>query len=82
MRRVDVSARIANPTDKTFVFPQGDFTLKVTKPDGSLQTHTAKVDGGYFELGPGGEATATFSFTPTQRNGNYSWSGETWYYEK
>ncbi len=79
VQKVKVSAKIENKTSKTFIFPEGDVSLKMTRDGTELKT--PKAQNGYYEMEPGLSMTAEFEVSTTQ-NGNYSWRAVTWFYEK
>lgn len=75
---VKVDVRIANRTNRTFVFPDGEITLRWTRGD---QDFPRSARQGRFEMTPGAELIATFE-VPVVHDGAYSWDAVSWYYAR
>lgn len=75
---LEISVRIVNDTDKTFILPEGEVQIALTR-DGE-PARSPVVREGRFEMNPGAELRANFKI-PISQDGSYEWQGQTWFYE-
>lgn len=75
---LEISVRIVNETDETFIFPEGDIRIALTR-DGE-PAHSPVAEEGRFEMNPGAELRANFKI-PISQDGHYVWQAQTWFYK-
>lgn len=79
VKKLKVRVVVRNGTDKTFVFPKREVALDVERDGDSYRK--LKTDGPAFEMPPKGEMVANFE-VPIGGNGQYTWRGKTFFYQK